>query len=187
MSRANRRAHLQPDFREWATQDQMASMFGVDRTSISKHLTKIYEEGELIESATCEETSQVRPETKKPVRPPVAIVSGSDEIPEVSDADCAFQGRWRELLPKWEDLTKDEKHYRGPFCEAVSSLFFSGGKLTDHGITFKPGVDGTKVMRYIRATLGDFGPSHEHKIGGIAHMLAKWCHINPSQKGRKAP
>ena len=46
----------------WATQDQMASMFGVDRTSISKHLTKIYEEGELIESATCEETSQVRQE-----------------------------------------------------------------------------------------------------------------------------
>lgn len=76
-------------------------------------------------------------------------------------------------------LTPDERSMHGPFCDAVSSLFFSGGKLSDHGIAIKSGIDGVKVMRYIRATLGDFGPSHEHKIGGIAHMLAKWCTIKP--------
>lgn len=46
----------------WATQDQMADMFGVDRTSVTKHLKNIYEEGELDKSATCEEISQVRQE-----------------------------------------------------------------------------------------------------------------------------
>lgn len=46
----------------WATQDQMAEMFGVDRTSITKHLKNIYDEGELDKAATCEETSQVRQE-----------------------------------------------------------------------------------------------------------------------------
>ena len=76
-----------------------------------------------------------------------------------------------------EDMTKDERNMRGPFCDALSSIFYKGGKLSDHGIEMKPGIDQVKVLRYIRATLGDYGPSHEHKIGGIAHMLAKWCTI----------
>ena len=52
----------------WATQDQLAGMFGVDRTSITKHLGNIYEEGELEKAATCEETSQVRREGQRKVR-----------------------------------------------------------------------------------------------------------------------
>ena len=99
------------------------------------------------------------------------------EIPEVTDADCAFPTRWKELLPKWEELTKDEQRGNGPFCNAISSIFYSGGKLADHGFRTKDGIDSKKVHRYLRATLGDFGPKHEHKIGGIAHMLAKWCEV----------
>ncbi|HVZ05386.1 RhuM family protein [Hyphomicrobium sp.] len=52
----------------WATQDQMAEMFGVDRTSITKHLANIYAEGELHKAATCEEISQVRQEGSRSVR-----------------------------------------------------------------------------------------------------------------------
>lgn len=106
---------------------------------------------------------------------------GSD-IPDVSDADCAFPTRWRELLPPVSSLTDDERRVRGPFCDALSSIFYSGGKLADFGIAPKPGTDMTKVHRYIRATLGDFGPSHEHKIGGIAHALAKWCTISAPKR-----
>lgn len=51
----------------WATQDQMAAIFGVDRTSVTKHLKNIYDEGELDPSATCEETSQVRKEGAREV------------------------------------------------------------------------------------------------------------------------
>lgn len=101
------------------------------------------------------------------------------EVPEVDDLDIAFPTRWRDLLPPQEDLTDDEWRGHTPFCKAIQSIFFRGGKLSDHGITMKPGVDGDKVMRYIRATLGDFGPKHEHKIGGIGHMLAKWCDHKP--------
>ena len=52
----------------WATQSQMAEMFGVDRTSITKHLGNIYDEGELEKAATCEETSQVRKEGQRTVQ-----------------------------------------------------------------------------------------------------------------------
>ena len=125
------------------------------------------------------------PAAVAPVRTPLTAQgkwSPDGAIPDVSDLDCAFPTRWRELLPPMNDLTHDERQARGPFCDALSSLFFSGGKLSDHGIAPKPGVDMVKVMRYIRATLGDFGPSHEHKIGGIAHALAKWCDIRPSKR-----
>lgn len=103
-------------------------------------------------------------------------------IPEVSAMDCAFQGRWRQLLPPESELTEDEKRMRGPFCEALSSIFFRGGRLSDHGISPKPGIDMDKVTRYVRATLGDFGPSHEYKIGGIAHALSQWCTIGTPEK-----
>ena len=109
------------------------------------------------------------------------------QVPDVTELDCAFPSRYRALLPKWEDLTDDEKRGRGPFCEVVSQLFFCGGRLSDHGIVVKSGVDERKVYRYLAATLGDWGPSHEHKIGGIAHMLAQWCEIKspPPQKEAK--
>lgn len=98
-----------------------------------------------------------------------------DKIPEVSDADIAFPSRWRELLPPYNQLSKEDHNFNDPFHDAVSSLFFSGGRLSDYGIFPKEGNDLKKIMRYMRATLGDWGPKHEHKIGGIAHMLRKWC------------
>jgi hypothetical protein len=104
-----------------------------------------------------------------------SIHTSGDRIPEVGDLECAFPSRYLELLPKWEDLSNDEKSGRGPFCDALQHLFFEGGRLSDFGIVPKPGHDIAKIMRYVRATLGDFGPKHEHKIGGIAHMLNKWC------------
>ncbi len=99
------------------------------------------------------------------------------DVPAVTDLEMAFPTRYRELLPTWDDLTDDEKAMRCPICDAVASLFYRGGTLADHGFTVKEGVVESKVIRYLHATLGDFGPSHEHKIGGIAHQLKQWCHI----------
>lgn len=110
-------------------------------------------------------------------QPEERLNSEAEQPPLVSDIDCAFPTRWRELLPPWGDLTEAEKRGNGPYCDALQSLFFRGGRLSDHGIVPKPGVELKRVMRYIQATLGDFGPKHEHKIGGIAHMLAKWCDV----------
>lgn len=40
----------------WASQSQMAEIFGVTRQNISLHLRNIYEEGELVEASTCKES-----------------------------------------------------------------------------------------------------------------------------------
>ncbi len=39
----------------WLTQKAMAELFGVDRSSISRHLKNIFETGELIEKVVCAE------------------------------------------------------------------------------------------------------------------------------------
>ena len=44
----------------WATPEQMAAVFGVQRPAIVKHLSNIYKSGELNEKATCSKKEQVR-------------------------------------------------------------------------------------------------------------------------------
>ncbi|MFA6106890.1 MAG: RhuM family protein [Patescibacteria group bacterium] len=46
----------------WATQAQMADVFGVNSQAITKHLKNIYKEGELEEHPTCSKMEQVQKE-----------------------------------------------------------------------------------------------------------------------------
>ena len=49
----------------WLTQSQMAELFGVDRTSIVRHIRNIYKSEELDESSTCAKSAQVRMEGQR--------------------------------------------------------------------------------------------------------------------------
>ena len=105
------------------------------------------------------------------------------EIPEFSDAEVAFPTRT--CLPPYDDLPEDFVYERGaarPFTSAVDRLFFDGGKLADHGLTFKPGVDAAKAMRALRVCLGSWEPKHEHKVAGTAYLLSQWCDYRPAKK-----
>lgn len=51
----------------WLTQSQMAELFGVDRTSIVRHVRNIYKSEELEESSTCAKNAQVRIEGKRQI------------------------------------------------------------------------------------------------------------------------
>lgn len=46
----------------WLTQSQMAELFGVDRTSIVRHIRNIYKSEELDQNSTCVKNAQVRTE-----------------------------------------------------------------------------------------------------------------------------
>lgn len=52
----------------WLTQSQMAELFGIDRTSILRHIRNIYNSGELEESSTCAKNAQVRKEGNRQIR-----------------------------------------------------------------------------------------------------------------------
>jgi hypothetical protein len=46
----------------WMTQPQMAELFGVDRSVITKHIANVYADGELDAGATSAKIAQVRRE-----------------------------------------------------------------------------------------------------------------------------
>ena len=52
----------------WLTQNQMAELFGVDRTSIVRHIRNIYKVEELDEISTCAKNAQVRIEGKRMIQ-----------------------------------------------------------------------------------------------------------------------
>ena len=51
----------------WLTQSQMAELFGVDRTSIVRHIRNIYKSEELDQSSTCAKSAQVRMEGQRQI------------------------------------------------------------------------------------------------------------------------
>lgn len=51
----------------WLTQSQMAELFGVDRTSIVRHIRNIYKSEELEENSTCAKNAQVRIEGQRQI------------------------------------------------------------------------------------------------------------------------
>lgn len=56
----------------WATQEQIASLFDIDRSVINRHIRNIYKERELSEAATCAKNAQVRKEGERVVTRTVA-------------------------------------------------------------------------------------------------------------------
>ena len=52
----------------WATQAQIAEIFGVNSQAITKHITNIYKEKELSQKATCSKMEQVRMEGNRQIK-----------------------------------------------------------------------------------------------------------------------
>ena len=46
----------------WLTQQQMAELFGRDRSVVTRHIRNVFREGELAPGATCAKFAQVQPE-----------------------------------------------------------------------------------------------------------------------------
>ncbi len=51
----------------WLSQQQLADLFQTSRTNVVEHIRNIYEEGELLEAATCRNFRQVRTEGSRQV------------------------------------------------------------------------------------------------------------------------
>lgn len=51
----------------WATQAEMATLFGVNPQAVTKHIGNIYKDGELEEEATCSKMEQVQLEGEREV------------------------------------------------------------------------------------------------------------------------
>lgn len=57
----------------WLTADQMAELFQRDRSTIQRHIKRIYDEGELNSDLTCVFFAQVQTEGKRQVERQIPI------------------------------------------------------------------------------------------------------------------
>jgi len=51
----------------WLTQEQMATLFGKGRSTVTEHIANVYEDGELLQDRTCRKFRQVRLEGSREV------------------------------------------------------------------------------------------------------------------------
>lgn len=93
-------------------------------------------------------------------------------IPTVNHLDVALGCNALSLLPPWKDIPDEFKRDRSKWCQVVSDWFFCG--LRDVKWTPKSGVDTQKAIAVIKACIGSFEPSHEHKEAGCAYLLSEW-------------
>ena len=95
------------------------------------------------------------------------------DFPPVTDADVAFGGFPAEWF--YDTLkTHDEKSSR-KWDDMASKLFFSGGKVpTNKGL---PEEYTRRGLRMLRAVLGSFRPSHEHKEAVAGLILKSICQL----------
>jgi len=105
------------------------------------------------------------------------------EIPEVSDLDVAFSCA-KHLPSREESLERYRQESRDPYAAVMRKWFYEGlpNGLEGEGLHPRPGVDKKKALRVIKACMGSWEPSHEHKTGGVAILLDRWFEF----KGKKA-
>lgn len=87
---------------------------------------------------------------------------------------AASSDQWKDILPPYDQLPDDYKSLESTkeSFKFLETMFFLGGRLTS--VVPKSGVSEAqshKVYQAVIAVLSAFGPSHIHKIGGLAFIL----------------
>lgn len=93
-------------------------------------------------------------------------------IAEVSDLDLAFPADVTLLMPRYDDIPEEFRNGSSKWNRLFADWFFSGLEKLD--ASPKDGVDVKKALRHIRAIMGSFQPSHEHKEAAVAFLLSEW-------------
>ena len=105
----------------------------------------------------------------------------TNPVPTLSDADVQFGSI--KHLPKWNDLPENMRRlwHREPWCDLASEWFSDGVKHDGEALVFKearltpkPGIDFNQAVRAIKAVLGSYEPSHEHKMAGVGFLFSQW-------------
>jgi hypothetical protein len=96
-------------------------------------------------------------------------------VPELDNITVALQTGADKVLPPMADIPEEFKTWHPAddrWLKFLETWFFSGIKGLE--LTPKPGVDKAKALQAIGAAIGDFGPSQEHKMWGLAYLCSQW-------------
>lgn len=107
-------------------------------------------------------------------------------VPKLSDAAAGFS--LRPPLPAWGSIPDDFKSAENAFhiiATQLSAAAGIGASVATYGLQFRDGIDHDDAMRAIRACFRALTAAPEHKIAGVAYMLAEWFEFTPRKEKRK--
>ncbi len=101
------------------------------------------------------------------------------QIQPTSCADQIFGPKNMSLfVPKFDDIPNEFKNYHSqpnPWMAVSKQWFYKGLESFDY--TPKENVNKDQALGHLKAILGCFSISHEHKHGACAYLLSLW--FNP--------
>jgi hypothetical protein len=126
----------------WLSQGQMAELFDKDSDAIGFHLKNIFNEGELEEKTTTEESSLVRQEGNRQVRRKIKFYS----LDAIISVERIF---WRFSMKKEYDLSKMKKR-KNSFAKQLKKQ-----------VTLRMGVD---IIDYFKGMSEETGIPYQNLI-----------------------
>lgn len=93
----------------------------------------------------------------------------------ITDADVAFGGSVRDLMPDYAAIPEDFRHGRTQYNRLASQWFFRG--LQKSALKAKDGIDARAAFRHLSAIQGSWEPKHEHKEAAVAYLMSLWFDI----------
>jgi len=94
------------------------------------------------------------------------------DIQDVSDLEMAFPANVKHLMPPMEAIPREFQNGHTVWNRLMTDWFCVG--LKDLKLTPKEGVDTQRALRHLKAIIGSFEPSHEHKEAAVAYLLSQW-------------
>lgn len=98
-------------------------------------------------------------------------LSNPPTVVETTKLDMAFPAQViGRLLPRLENIPDELKHGISEWPKWANHLFHKGG--ADIAMYPREGVDAEKAYLHAMCCLRSYEPKHEHKIAGVAYLLA---------------
>lgn len=99
-------------------------------------------------------------------------------VPKVSTVEMAFPATAMDYLPPWDILPEEfRENGHNAWMTLANTWFHSTRSLADRKLqlALKEDIDMDDLRNLIHVCMRSYAPKHEHKIGGVAYMLSRWC------------
>lgn len=94
-------------------------------------------------------------------------------LDDVTAPDVAF-GTTKHL-PPMDEIPEEFKNMNcdNKWIKLFATWFYKGLPETVK-FSLKPGVDGNKLMSFLKAHMASWEPKHEHKTAGVAYLMSQF-------------
>ena len=103
----------------------------------------------------------------------IGLTLGSHRFRAFTGFDMVF-GADLEDYPPYDAIPEQFRRGNTAANDAVSTLFFRGGKIDEFGLRLKSGVDPNAFYGALKAMLCSFAPKYEHKEAACAWLVSEY-------------